>query len=365
MSTTKAIHAKVLLPNSQCGGAMNSQAFGTWQAKKGEVYTAVKNAIACGYRTIDCAKIYRNQDEIGVAIQECITEGVCSRSDLFIISKVWNTDHAPEAVAASTKRTIADLQCGYLDLLLIHWPTPWAHPAGGVDDFTDEALLPKTKFVVEGKEVEGFVATATAAEQITSNIATYKAMERLVGSGLVKDIGLSNFNESEVQAILDVCTIKPAALQIELHPALPQEAMRAFCQKAGIVIMSYCPLAVGMGDPNASFLMHNADLQALARKAYGAGDEENGVSLCAKMLLQWNSQIGCICLSKSVTPSRIAANAAVPFGGLDAETMDAIKAWGQIEGNQLRVCCPPFRPVSDSVFPDASKIGWFTKIATK
>eukprot|EP00658_Telonema_sp_P-2_P011489 TRINITY_DN14395_c0_g1_i2.p1 TRINITY_DN14395_c0_g1~~TRINITY_DN14395_c0_g1_i2.p1 ORF type:complete len:215 (+),score=61.55 TRINITY_DN14395_c0_g1_i2:47-691(+) len=181
----------------------------------------------------------------------------------------------------------------------------------------------------------------------------------------VKDIGLSNFNVSEVQAILDVCTIKPAALQIELHPALPQEAMRAFCHKEGIIIMSYCPLAVGMGDPNASFLMHNAELQALARKAYGAADEENGVSLCAKMLLQWNSQIGCICLSKSVTPSRIAANASVLFGGLDAETMDGIKAWGQVEGNQLRVCCPPFRPVSDSVFPDASKIGWFTKIATK
>ena len=365
MSTTKAIHAKVLLPNSQCGAAMNAQAFGTWQAKKGEVYAAVKNAIACGYRTIDCAKIYRNQDEIGVAIQECIKEGVCARSDLYIISKVWNTDHEPSAVAASTARTIADLQCDYLDLLLIHWPTPWAHPAGGVDDMSDEAMFPKTKVVVDGKEVDGFVASASAAEQTASNIATYKAMERLVGSGLVKDIGLSNFNEAEVQAILDVCTIKPAALQIELHPALPQEELRAYCHKQGIVIMAYCPLAIGMGDPNASFLMHNAELQALARKAYGAADDENGVSLCARMLLQWNSQIGCICLSKSVTPSRIAANAAVPFGGLDAEIMDGIKAWGQVEGNQLRVCCPPFRPVSEMVFPDANKIGWFTKIATK
>ena len=359
--STKAIHAKVSLPNSQCGGAMNSQAFGTWQAKKGEVYAAVKKAIQAGYRTIDCAKIYRNQDEIGVAISECIAEGACLRRDLFIISKVWNTDHAPEAVAASTKRTIADLQCEYLDLLLIHWPTPWVHPAGGVDDMSDAALFPKEKVVaVDGKEIEIFAAAVPVAEQTASNVATYAAMERLVGAGLVRDIGLSNFSEAEVQAILDVAKIKPAALQIELHPALPQEALRDFCHKAGIIIMSYCPLAIGMGDPNAAFLMNNAELQAIARKEYN-DEETNPVALCARMLLQWNSQLGCICLSKSVTPSRIEANASVPFGGLSAETMTAIKEWGAREGNQLRVCCPPFRPSGVSVFPDAEKIGWFAK----
>ena len=320
-----AVSTKVPLPNSTCGASMRAQGFGTWQAPPGEVYAAVKAAIAAGYRLIDCAKVYGNQDEVGRAIAESIAEGIVTREDLYIVSKVWNYDHSPPHVLSSTAATVAALQCGYLDCLLMHWPVAWAHPQ--VEHTRREDMFLKNSD--GGAPVVDIPLTET-----------YAAMEECVAKGLAKDIGLSNFSEAQVKEILAaVKTVRPAALQIEVHPSLPQKGLRALCASEGIAVMAYCPLGIGYSDPSNPTLtgvVHDEELQAIALKEHArrvggsAADavSPSGMAAAADMLLRWSSQVGCVCLSKSANPSRIAANAQTPFGGLSEEAMAELEAYG-------------------------------------
>ncbi|KAF8822108.1 putative Prostaglandin F synthase [Cardiosporidium cionae] len=201
---------------------------GTWKLANEKATSVVYNAIKLGYRHIDCASIYENEVEVGKGIHAAISEGICRREDLFVTSKLWNTDHRKEHVPEAIKRTLSDLQLTYLDLYLIHFPLSLkyvdpkiTYPGGWIHD--PSAKNPKMEL-----------------DDVTIE-ETWRAMESLVDLGLTKHIGLSNFDLQLLQDLLKYCRVKPAALQTELHPHLVQKHLVRFCSSRDIVITSYSP----------------------------------------------------------------------------------------------------------------------------
>ena len=335
----RSVDAIIPLPNSSCGASMRSQGFGTWRGDTELVGAAVKKAVLGGYRLIDCARLYRNEAAIGVAIAELTTAGedgtppAIDRSELYIVGKIWNTDHRPETVRAAALQSIKDLQCGYLDCLLIHWPVAWVHPQGG--DCANQ-----TEFFNLDEATGGSIADTSV-----TILDTYRAMEALVDEGLVRDIGVSNFTIAELDALLGAgLKHKPVTNQVEVHPALPQEEMKAYCDAKGIVVMAYKPYGID-GTDYAGGLMHNAQLKAIAADA--------SLPSAAHLLLQWSCQRGIVVLCKSTTEARIAANASVPSGGLSAETMGAVANFSATFEGKRRLCNPyNFKPSYGLFFPE-------------
>lgn len=191
---------------------------GTWKSKPGEVYKAVREAIKIGFRHIDCAAIYVNEKEIGEALKDAFIERDVSRSDLWITSKLWNSSHKPAQVKPALQKTLADLQLSYLDLYLMHWPVAYKEGIG----FAQKA--------------EEFL---TQEEAPVSE--TWKGLEDCKQLGLVRHIGLSNFNIAKLQEIQDIATMLPEMNQIELHPFLPQQKLVAYCHNHKIHLTAYSP----------------------------------------------------------------------------------------------------------------------------
>ncbi|CAG5175596.1 uncharacterized protein ALTATR162_LOCUS8149 [Alternaria atra] len=199
------------------GAQIPAVGFGTWQAKPGEVERAVETALKAGYRHIDCAAIYRNEAEVGDGIRR---SGV-PRSEIFLTGKLWNTKHAPEDVEAALDKSLQDLGVEYLDLFLMHWPVAFNGATGkwfplrenGVFDLVD--IDPAT---------------------------TYKAMEKLLDTGKVRAIGVSNFTVNRLNDLLSKTDVVPAVNQVEAHPYLQQPPLFDFCKSKGILIEAYSPL---------------------------------------------------------------------------------------------------------------------------
>eukprot|EP00884_Botryococcus_braunii_P023108 jgi/Botrbrau1/9481/Bobra.0252s0099.1 len=223
-------------------------------------------ALEAGYTHIDCAAAYGNEKIVGEALAPVIAEG--RRSDLFIVSKVWNDAHRPSAVRESCTKSIADLGCGYLDLYLVHWPVAW---------------LPGTEEPDTGVKLQ----------------ETWQAMEELVRDGLVKAIGVSNFNLSQVEDLLSWSKIKPVVNQVELHPLLAQRKLVGSCLRKGVQCVAYS----GLGHGKLDLLQH----PVVVRLA-----EEMGHSP-AQVLLRWNVQRGVPVLARSSNPGRVRENAAGLF----------------------------------------------------
>ena len=193
--------------------------FGSDRVTPDEVAQAVAGGIRAGYRLFDCAACYGNEDKIGVEFKRAFDEGVVKREDLFIMSKVWNDMH--RHVAESCKKTIADLQCDYLDMLFIHWPFPNYHaPFCDVD-----SRNPDSK-----------------PFSVAEFLDTYRQIEALVDEGLVKHIGISNMTIPKLDAVLDKLRIRPAACESELHPCFQQQALFDYLKARDILNVGYMPL---------------------------------------------------------------------------------------------------------------------------
>jgi diketogulonate reductase-like aldo/keto reductase len=198
--------------------------FGSDHISGEEMAAAVKGAIQVGYRHLDCASVYGNEDRIGAALQEVFGQGL-RREELWVTSKLWNDKHAEDDVVASCRKSLADLRLDYLDMYLVHWPFPNFHPTG----CSVESRSPGARPYIH----ESFMKT-------------WRQMERLVGMGLVRHIGTSNMTIPKLKLLLRDASIKPAVNEMELHPHFQQPELFDFVRANGMEPIGYCPI----GSPN-------------------------------------------------------------------------------------------------------------------
>ena len=198
--------------------------FGSDHVSPEEIAKAVKGAVLAGYRHLDCASVYGNEDRIGAALEEIFARGI-QRDEMWITSKLWNDKHAEEEVIPSCRKSLADLRLDYLDMYLVHWPFPNFHPPG----CSVGSRSPSAKPYIH----ENFMKT-------------WRQMERLVELGLVRHIGVSNMTIPKLKLLLRDASIKPAVHEMELHPHFQQPELFDFVRRNGIEPIGYCPI----GSPN-------------------------------------------------------------------------------------------------------------------
>ncbi|KAI4524590.1 NADP-dependent oxidoreductase domain-containing protein [Schizophyllum commune] len=250
---------------------------GTWLSKPKEVENAVEIAVRHGYRHLDLARVYENQDEVGAALKKVIPS-VVKREDLFITSKLWNSGHQPQNVEKELDETLAQIGTDYLDLYLIHWPVAF-QPGNGL-------------FPPDPKDPKNYVAL----DLETSLVDTWKALIALPKSK-VRAIGVSNFTIEQIEGIIKATGVVPAALQIEAHPLLPQDDLVAYAKEKGIHITAYSPLGNNLiGKPK---LTDYPVVQDIAKKL-GATP--------AQVLVAWGVHRGYSVIPKSVQAERIHSN---------------------------------------------------------
>ncbi|MFD9392438.1 aldo/keto reductase [Streptomyces sp. NPDC060000] len=249
------------------GVEMPQLGFGVWQVPDDEAEQAVSTALEAGYRSIDTAAIYGNEEGTGKAIA---SSGV-PRKDIFVTTKLWNSDQGYDSTLRAFDASLDKLGLDYLDLYLIHWPLP------SRDGYVD----------------------------------SYKAFEKLLADGRVRAIGVSNFLPEHLKRLVGETSVVPAVNQIELHPHLQQHASREVHTEQGIVTEAWSPLGQGKG------LLEVPAIVAIARKHERTP---------AQVVLRWHLQLGNVVIPKSVTPSRIKENIDVFDFSLDTEDLAAISA---------------------------------------
>ena len=269
-------------------------------AQPGQVGEAVRSALELGYRHIDCAAGYGNEAEIGDVLSDVLGSGSVAREDIFVTSKLWNSEHQPKDVLPALQQTLRDLKLDYVDLYLIHWPQNFAKQEEG------NSSTPRHP---DGSIVYDFE---------TTTMETWRAMEALVDMGLAKAIGLSNFNEDQINEIITHGTIKPAMLQVEIHPYFAQQELSAFCAEHQIGLTAYSPLGSGNAIGGMTVVENPVlvDIGSRYRKSP------------AQVVLAWLLQRNIIVIPKSVTAERIAANIEVAFE-LSADEMAAVDSLDQ------------------------------------
>ncbi len=243
---------------------------GVFKVENGsEATESVKAAIKNGYRSIDTAAIYKNEEGVGIGIKE---SGV-AREELFITSKVWNEDQGYETTLAAFEKSLERLQLDYLDLYLIHWP--------GKDKYKD----------------------------------TWRALEKLYKDGKIRAIGVSNFQVHHLEELLKDAEIKPMVNQVEFHPRLTQKELRDYCKEQGIQLEAWSPLMQGQ-------LLDNEVLTQIA--------EKHNKSV-AQVILRWDLQHEVVTIPKSIKEHRIIENADIFDFELSQEDMDKIDALNKDE----------------------------------
>lgn len=280
------------------GDLMPAIGLGTWKSKPGEVGQAVKTAIINGYRHIDCAAVYGNESEIGVALAELFKEGVVKREELWITSKLWNDSHQSAYVIDALKKTLQDLQLEYLNLYLIHWPVAFKH---GVQPTSAADFLSLDEVPI---------------------IETWEKMEEAVQLGLTKHIGVSNFSIKKLRDLLSKATIKPEVNQVELHPFLQQNELLQFARENKVLLTGYSPLgsgdrAAGMKKADEPSLLNNEIITKIAH--------EKGCTT-AQVLIAWQVQRGTAVIPKSTNAERLKQNLESVHFQLNEEEMKTINA---------------------------------------
>jgi len=258
---------------------------GTWQSPPdGSLYKAVKGAIELGYRHIDGAYAYENEEEVGKAFNDAINEGKVTREELYLVSKLWLTFFRRDRVPVCVKKILAKLNTPYLDLVLMHWPMSFG-------DNTDDVNLVPTG--PDGNVLEGTI----------DYLEAWQGLEDAVEAGLVKSIGISNFNSEQIERLLAVAKIKPVTNQVECHPYLAQVELKKFCEERGITLTAYSPL----GNPGSQVNTASDKDKLLKEPVVNRLAEKYGKNV-GQILLKFQAQRGVIVIPKSVSLERIRTN---------------------------------------------------------
>lgn len=256
--------------------------FGTWQIDHGSLAVdSVKEAIKAGYKHIDTASIYGNEESVGTAINE----SEIKRKDIFITTKVWNSDRGYDNTMRAFAKSFQMLNVDYIDLYLIHWPS----------------------------------AKGPQEEWAKTNSSTWSALEELYKDGIIKSIGVSNFMPHHLEPLIDNAEVIPMVNQIEYHPGFMQKDTVDFCKKNNILIEAWSPL--GQGE-----VLNNPTLLSIAKK-YNKS--------VAQVCIRWCLQNGTLPLPKSVTPYRIRENLSVYDFEISDEDMKTINSLPYIGGSGL------------------------------
>jgi len=255
-------------------GAIPALGFGTLIPDPIATRTATKAALEAGFRALDASERYRNEKEVGEAMQEVFKAGKVKREDVFVATKVWNNNHRPERVKLAFEASLKRLQLNYADLYLIH--TPFAFQPGDEQDPRDA-----NGNVIYDKGV--------------TLLDTWRALEGLVDGGKCKAIGLSDVSLEQVKEIFDAARIKPAVVHVESHPYLPEWDLLNYCKKNGIVLQAFAALGHGM-EPK---LFEHPVITAIAKRVNKTP---------AQVLLAWAIQRGTALLTTATTSARIKEN---------------------------------------------------------
>jgi alcohol dehydrogenase (NADP+) len=262
------------IPLKHGTGQIPAAGFGTLIADPSLTLTATKDALKAGYRHFDCAERYRNEREVGEALRSGFSEGHVTRQDLFMTTKLWNTNHQPERVQPAFDASLKRLGLDDLDLYLMH--TPFAFQAGENQDPRDTAGN-----IIYDKGV--------------TLLDTWQAMENLVTEGKCRAIGISDIELDKLVPLYEAATIKPAVVQVESHPYLPETELLEFCREKGMVLLAFAPLGHGMR-PGP---IEDAVVLAVAARVGKTP---------AQVLLSWAIQRGTAMLTTPKTAARIQEN---------------------------------------------------------
>lgn len=290
------------------GHRMPVVGLGTWKIASTEAAGLVETALRAGYRHIDCACDYGNEPAVGMGIRAAIDAGVCSRSDIWVTSKLWNTYHRKEHVQAACKRTLADLGLEYLDLYLVHFPIALK-------------FVPfETRYPPEWIYDPSSARPVMELDEGVSVNETWAGMEELVDAGLVRNIGVANFSVSLLRQVKSVARIQPQVNQVELHPFLTQEQLLRYCFGTGVVLTGFSPLGagsyvtLGMADEEDSVLRHPVVTAISSRLGCTP----------AQVVLRWAVQRGYSIVPKSSHLERLRENLSIFHFELTDEDMAAL-----------------------------------------
>jgi 2,5-diketo-D-gluconate reductase A len=254
IAMTPPDHALSMTPRDHAledGRTIPQLGLGVWQVPDAEAAQNVRTAVAAGYRSIDTAAVYQNEDGVGEGVRTC---GI-PREQVFVTTKLWNSKQGYDETLRAFDRSLQRLRMEYVDLYLIHWPLP----------------------------------------TIGKYVATWKAFVRLREEGRAKSIGVSNFQPAHIQRLIDETGVAPALNQVELHPLFPQRAVRDYARRHGIAVESWSPLGQGR-------LIDSPVLRSIGAR--------HGKTV-PQVILRWHLQNDLVVIPKSVTPARIRENFAV------------------------------------------------------
>jgi len=269
------------------GSRMPALGLGTWMASEDEIKVAIDQALEAGYRHFDTAPVYLNEKAIGAVLKKWLDAGKVKREELFIVTKLPPTANRPNDVEATLRNSLADLQLDYIDLYLIH--TPFTIYFGDNDFKRDE---------------NGDIIV----DKSTDHAAVWKVLEELSAKGLAKSIGISNFNQQQIERLVKNCNTIPACLQIEHHVYLQQRDLINYCKKQGITVTAYSPL----GSKNIVVLDKMAGIEREVPDLFEIPEvkaiaEAHGKSP-AQILLRWILDNGLSAIPKSTNAKRLAEN---------------------------------------------------------
>jgi diketogulonate reductase-like aldo/keto reductase len=272
LATDNLRYTKIPLNNGS--GTIPALGFGTLIPDPVATRVATKAALEAGFRQLDASERYRNETEVGEAIQEVFKAGKIKREEVFIATKLWNNNHRPQRVKPAFEASLKKLQLDFVDLYLIH--TPFAFQPGDEQD---------------PRDANG----AVIYDKSVTLLDTWRALENLVDEGKCKAIGLSDVNLEQAKGIFDAARIKPAVVHVESHPYLPEWELLNYCKKNGIVFQAFAAL----GHSSEPKLLEDPLITAIAKRVNKTP---------AQVLLAWAIQRGTALLTTSKTPSRIKEN---------------------------------------------------------